>query len=151
MAAKKKPTTHVEKAQKAANEAAELADGLLRLAAVVEQLARVPKPAFEWAVALKERGGFGSHLPNPVDRLGQKGLERRLSNLRDGVTKVYPEGGADAIELSNQIDTLERAVATAGLLPLLKRKSAHSRIDERLDEIETALVDAILLAGPSAS
>ena len=70
-----------------------------------------------------------------------------MAGLREGISKVYPDGESCRADLLLQIDRLERAVAAAGVLPLLKRRAAHSRIDDELDLLEKALVDAILSGG----
>jgi hypothetical protein len=117
---------------------------LLKLVDVVEALAKAPRPAVEWASKLRATGMLGGRIPNPVDRIGQKGLERRVAGLRQAIEAVFPADGEGRIGLLTEVERLDSAVKAAGTMPLTKRRAAHARIDDRLDAMERALIDAML-------
>jgi hypothetical protein len=125
--------------------AVDAVEGLLALAAVVEQLAKAPKPALEWAARLKAEGALAGKLSLLRERVGQSGLQRRVAAVREGVELALPfDNATGRLQLLAQIERLERAVQVAGGFPILKRKQAFARIDRELDMLERGLVDALL-------
>jgi len=145
-ATKKKPKTKTDLGVVAI----QLAVKALKNPAVQEQLSRAPAAVVEWATERREQmrsGQLGAAMSrlNPADRFGQRGLERRIEHVSQGITLAFGErSGTSRVELWNALDELERAIAVAGGLPMLKRKQMHMRIDNELDELETGLIDALL-------
>jgi len=140
MATRKTPAKRVTAARKNINNATETADALLKLVEVVEVLAKAPKPVLDWAAKLKASG----RIPNPADRLGQRGLERRLSGIRQAIEAAVPAESDGRAELLAEVTSLESALTAAAALPLLRRRTAHARIDDRLDALEKGLIARIL-------
>jgi hypothetical protein len=118
-------------------DAQELIDSLLKLKELAVELVDVPEPLVNWVRS--------KQLTNPMKEFGQRGLEDRIAGLRVAVDHAFsagdPLGRQGVLEI---IDRLDRAVQVAGTLPLLKRKRFHLRIDRELDNLENALVDAVL-------
>lgn len=140
MAAKKRAATKSN-----VETAVDAIEGLLALAAVVEQLAKAPKPALEWAAKLKADGALSRHVSALTERVGQKGLERRVAGVREGIELALPVDDVTGRQrLLAEVDRLDHAVQVAGSLPLVKRKQMHSRIDDELDVLERGLVEALL-------
>lgn len=144
MATPKPPAKKSASSRTTVENATETIDALLKLVDVVEALAKAPKPAIEWASRLKVAGALGSRIPNPADRIGQRGLERRVHGLRQAIEAAFPAEGEGRAGLLAEVEQLDKAVRVAGTLPLMKRHAAHARIDDRLDAMERALVEAIL-------
>lgn len=115
---------------------------------VREKLINAPKEVISWARNRRDHRAKSSPRPSkyrPTEHFGQKGLERRVEALATSVDLVFPNAedlGRDV--LMKAVAELRRAVAVAGSLPLVKRKRAHARIDNQLDPLEMALVDAVL-------
>jgi len=146
MAAKKKPTSSAE----LGIVAVQLAVKALKNPAVQEHLSRAPAAVLEWAAERREQLRSGK-LPavmsrlNPADRFGQRGLERRIELVGDGITLAFGERSSTSrAELWTALDELEKSIAVAGGLPMVKRKRLHMRIDNQLDELEGGLIDAVL-------
>lgn len=143
MATRKSPAKRVTAARKNIDNATETVDALLKVVEVVEVLAKTPKPVIDWSSRLKSSG----RIPNPADRLGQRGLERRLSGIRQAIEAAVPAESDGRAELLAEVTSLESALTAAAALPLLRRRSAHARIDDRLDMMEKSLI-ARILPGP---
>ena len=124
--------------------ASDTIDALMKLVDVVEALAKAPGPAIEWASRLKASGLLSGRIPNPAERIGQRGLERRVLGIRQAIEAAIPTDGEARSGLLAEVDRLDAAVRAAGSLPLVKRHAAHGRIDDRLDAMERALIEAIL-------
>lgn len=80
-------------------------------------------------------------------RFGQRGLERREANLRSAVAALSTDSPTLATSLSpvtKSLDDVERLLTVAGGLPFAKRKRAHMKIDDVLDDLEAGLFDAVL-------
>jgi len=82
---------------------------------------------------------------NPAERLGQRGLERRLDQLVAGFDTAFSgsEGGVPT-EVIAALDDLRRALGATAGLPLVKRTRSHFRIGDELDRLEDALIEAVL-------
>lgn len=115
---------------------------------VREKLVNAPKEVIGWARnryddRVKATPGVGRYSLKA--HFGQQGLERRVEALATSVNLMFPHAedlGRDV--LMKAVAEMRRAVAVAGSLPLVKRKRAHFRIDNQLDRLEMALVDAVL-------
>ena len=80
-------------------------------------------------------------------RFGQRGLERREANLRSAVAALSADSPTLATSLrpvTKSLDDVERLLTVAGGLPFAKRKRAHMKIDDVLDDLEAGLFDAVL-------
>lgn len=147
MATRKAPIGKSTGGPSAVENATETIDALLKLVDVVEALAKAPRPAIEWASRLKASGALPGRIPNPVERLGQRGLERRIVGLRQAIEAAFATDGAGRTGLLAEVEKIDIAVRAASSLPLVKRHAAHARIDDRLDAMERALIEAILPEG----
>lgn len=79
---------------------------------------------------------------NPADRLGRRGLERRIAALHSGFAVAFADG--QHTELADAVEALGRAIQVGGDLPLVKRQRLYRRVDRQLDELEAALLEAAL-------
>lgn len=80
-------------------------------------------------------------------RFGQRGLERREANLRAAVTDLSansPMLAASLHPVTTSLDNVARLLKVAAALPFAKRKRAHMKIDDLLDDLESALFAAVL-------
>lgn len=135
---KKKETSSVD-------DLAAFFDGAVAVAGMIESLAKAAGPHVSRLAKLKDSDSLPFRLPSPADRLGQKGLERRVANVRRTVEEYFVTGEVEGhAELLLQVERLEKALGASSDLPLMKRKSAHSRIDSQLDRIEVALMNALI-------
>jgi hypothetical protein len=101
------------------------------------QLLRAPAAVRSWA---EERRAL-----DPFRRFGRRGIERRLEALQRNVATVFPNGSDPAaVAIYRAIDELDRAAAVSATMPLVKRRAAHARISDEIDQLESALVDAVL-------
>jgi hypothetical protein len=78
-------------------------------------------------------------------RFGQKGLERRAARLRGAVATLSRSSNALAASLrpvNVALDEVDQLLTVAEALPFTKRKRAHMRIDDVLDDLESGLFDA---------
>lgn len=81
------------------------------------------------------------------DRFGQKGLERRSANVRSAVTKLCSDSAdlRDSLQpVEESLDEIDKLLVVAANLPFTKRKKAHRRIDDALDDLEAGLFDTVL-------
>ncbi len=113
---------------------------------VRRRLADAPRGVMEWASKKRaERRAKGHRRFDPTARFGQKGLERRVESIGRALALAFPSADDPGREeLTQAIVRLRLALAIARPLPLVKRKQAHIRIDKELDNLESALVDAVL-------
>lgn len=120
-----------------------IAQQILKNEEVRRRLAMAPRQVSEWAgrrrtASKATKNGF-------TDRFGQKGLQRRVDSLATVVDRALPNPDEPGrAEVLQAVEQLRIALAIAGPMPLVQRKRAHSRIDHQLDELEAALVDAVL-------
>jgi hypothetical protein len=122
-----------------------IAQQILKNEEVRRRLALAPRQVSEWAG--RRRSESKSRKPGVTDRFGQKGLQRRVESLAAVVDRALPNpDDPGRAEVLQAIELLRVALAIAGPMPLVQRKKAHSRIDHQLDELEGALVDAVLPA-----
>ncbi len=78
-----------------------------------------------------------------VDRLGHRGLVRRVAGVRAALERAFPDPGTRPAPFAG-LDELDRALAIAETLPTVKRLRVHQRVDRQLDRLESALVAAAL-------
>jgi hypothetical protein len=110
---------------------------------VRRRLAKAPRSVMDWASA--KRIEMRRTRSGVTDRFGHKGLQRRVDSLADIVDRAFPSlNDPGRGELLQAIESLRVALAIAKPMPLVQRRKAHARIDEQLDELEAALVDAVL-------
>lgn len=118
---------------------------------ILEQGTKIVGSARKWLVKRPRSEG-----PSVTDRIGgrfgQKGLERRATNARAAVVELTSNSaalGAALHPVVKSLDEVDQLLVVAGSLPLTKRKRAHLRIDDVLDELESALFEAVLDGGTS--
>jgi hypothetical protein len=149
MAAAKKPIPLPSPTSRLAKTALLVALTALQDERVRTQLMRAPGAVRAWAEQHREGSGRSWRDLDPSQRFGRRGLERRLEALQRNVAIVFPAGSDPAaIAIYRAIDELDRAAAVSATMPVLKRRSAHARIGEGIDQLESALVDAVL-PGPA--
>ncbi len=121
-------------------------------AELVEHGRAVVEATQQWIADRKKREGpsFTDRLAERVGgRFGQKGLERRAANLRAAVTALSADSPTLAVSLRpvmKSLDDVARLLTVAAALPFAKRKRAHMKIDDVLDELESGFFDATLEA-----
>lgn len=84
-------------------------------------------------------------VPNPLDRFGQKGLERRAANIDKAVRDLSAKSPALATALkpvAEALSEVDSMLSVSAALPFFKRKRAHLRIDDVVDDLEQALFTA---------
>lgn len=84
-------------------------------------------------------------------RFGQSGLERRRDNLAEAISALSSDSTSLAESLrpvSESLNEVGHMLKVSASLPFAKRKKAHMRIDDVLDELEAGLFDAILNSRP---
>lgn len=104
---------------------------------VRKRLAAAPATVMDWAA--KQRAQQRNA------RFGQTSLERRVESLGNVVDRAFPshtDPGRD--ELLRAVEGLQVALTISKPMPFVQRKKAHRRIDSQLDQLEAALVDAVL-------
>ena len=114
---------------------------------VRKRLAAAPATVMDWAAKQRtqQRNAAKRGLPDPTSRFGQKSLDRRVESLGSVVDRAFPsptDPGRD--ELLKAVDGLRVALTISKPMPFVQRKKAHRRIDSQLDQLEAALVDAVL-------
>lgn len=80
-------------------------------------------------------------------RFGQRGLEHREANLRAAVSDLSADSPTLATSLrplTQALDDVARLLKVAAALPFAKRKRAHRKIDDVLDDLESGFFDAVL-------
>jgi hypothetical protein len=120
-----------------------IAQQILQNEEVRRRLAQAPRQVIDWAG--RRRANAQSTRAGFTARFGQKGLQRRVDSLADVVNRALPRADDPGrAEMLQAVEQLRIALAIAGPMPIVQRKKAHSRIDHQLDELEAALVDAVL-------
>jgi hypothetical protein len=77
-------------------------------------------------------------------RFGQRGLERRVTELRKATNAAFTSPADEGrVELEQALDSVERYLAVVAGMPLVKRKPAHWKADNMLDALERGLVEAV--------
>lgn len=110
---------------------------------VSRRLAAAPGHVIDWAA--RQRKSMRDRRDGVTDRFGHSGLERRVDSLAAVVDRAFPApDDLGRAEMLQSIESLRIALAVARPMPLVQRKKAHARIDEQLDGMEAALVDAVL-------
>ena len=85
---------------------------------------------------------------NVTSRFGQKGLEQRAASARRAIDAAFSQPDAvGRAEITKALDSIDTALKVASGLPLVKRKKAHWRVDDMLDQLEAGLIDAVLPRG----
>ncbi|MFM2078420.1 MAG: hypothetical protein RJA49_2310 [Actinomycetota bacterium] len=119
-----------------------LAQHILANEEVRRRLVAAPGVVLDWAGA--QRAQHRSKL-DPTQHFGQKSLQRRVDSLAAITERAFPTpGDPGRAELTNALEGLRVALAIAKPMPLVQRKKAHRRVDQQLDQLEAALVDAVL-------
>ncbi len=114
---------------------------------VRKRLIAAPGIVIDWAQQQRalRREANRRGLPDPTSRFGQKSLERRVESLAVVVVRAFPNYDDPArADLLKAIEGLRVALAIAKPMPFVQRKKAHRRIDDQLDQMEAAMVDAVL-------
>ncbi len=104
---------------------------------VRKRLAAAPATVMDWAATQRAQQRNA--------RFGQGSLERRVESLGNVVDRAFPsptDPGRD--ELIRAVEGLRVALTISKPMPFVQRKKAHRRIDSQLDQLEAALVDAVL-------
>jgi hypothetical protein len=93
-------------------------------------------------------GGGRSGDGKPKALVGNKKLERRVSNLSENVALLRSSAGPVAEhalgEIDQVIERMQVAVTMADNLPLVKRQRAHREIDAVLDKLERAVFTSVM-------
>jgi hypothetical protein len=106
---------------------------------VRKRLAAAPATVMDWAA--KQR----AQQRTTSARFGQRSLERRVESLDNVVDRAFPSpADPGRAELISAIEGLRVALAISKPMPFVQRRKAHRRIDSQLDQLEAALVDAVL-------
>jgi len=130
--------------------AVQLALKALQNEAVQAQLKAAPAAVGKWAADRRaQRSEAHDKTPlskiGPLASFGQSGLERRVAKLQETVALAVGDRSASTRpELWTALDEISRAVTVAAGLPLVKRKKLQMRIDDDLDDLEMAIIDAVL-------
>ena len=114
---------------------------------VRRRLAAAPGQVIDWATAQRaqHRAAEKRGSLDPTRHFGQKSLERRVEAVSGVVDRAFPgDDDPGRKELVASIEGLRIALAIAKPMPFVQRKKAHRRIDAQLDQLEAALVDAVL-------
>jgi hypothetical protein len=77
-------------------------------------------------------------------RFGAGALARRIAGLREIAVELGPENPDLAVHVATTSDDLQRALSVAVNMPTSTKWRAMRAIGSRLDEIEKALIDAVL-------
>jgi hypothetical protein len=77
-------------------------------------------------------------------KFGSGALARRIAGLREMAVALGPENPDLAVHIATTSDDLQRALSVAVNMPPSTKWRALRAIDARLDEIEKALIDAVL-------
>jgi hypothetical protein len=124
-----------------------LAQHVLANEEVRKRLMVAPVAVLDWAnkQRAQRRNAARRGLPDPTSRFGQKSLERRVESLGVVVERAFPDpADPGRLEVVQAVESLRVALAIAAPMPFVQRKKAHRRIDSQLDQMEAAMVDAVL-------
>ncbi len=112
---------------------------------VRKRLAQAPRYVMDWAA--ERQRDIKRRKAGVTDRLGLKGLSRRIDSVESVVERAFPQPTEPGrAELEQAIEQLRIALAVASPMPLVQRRKAQARIDRQLDGLEASLVDAVLLS-----
>jgi len=120
---------------------------------VRKALAAAPQNVIRWATKKRDeyKASGATDRLNPANRFGQKGLERRINSLFEVSSSAFPErNDPGRAEFLDSIDRMRLALGVAAEMPITKRKRAQAKIAKQLDELEAAMVEAILPQSPKA-
>jgi len=120
---------------------------------VRKALAAAPQNVIRWATKKRDeyKASGATDRLNQANRFGQKGLERRINSLFEVSSSAFPERNDQGrAEFLDSIDRMRLALGVAAEMPMTKRKRAQARIARQLDELEAAMVEAILPQSPKA-
>jgi len=120
---------------------------------VRKALAAAPQSVIRWATKKRDeyKASGATDRLNPANRFGQKGLERRINSLFEVSSSAFPErNDPGRAEFLDSIDRMRLALGVAAEMPMTKRKRAQAKIARQLDELEAAMVEAILPQSPKA-
>jgi hypothetical protein len=109
---------------------------------VQEEVLRHSKTVMD--AAKRWRPSINDRFEKVGDRFGQTGLERRASNLQEAVTELSSASPALAATLRPVTESLNEVghmLKVSDKLPFAKRRRAHKRIDDVLDDLESGLLD----------
>jgi hypothetical protein len=82
---------------------------------------------------------------NPTERIGQRGLERRVTQLAAGFETAFSTSATGVpAEVTSALDDLGRALTATAGLPVVKRTKSQYRIAGEIDRLEDALIEAVL-------
>ena len=153
---KARPTTRAGSKKKLSGIALGLAIAALKNPLVHDRLINMPSAAAShlrsWRKEREDRVASAtriSRLKGIADRFGQAGLERRSQRLRETMQAMEPVTARDealrdaVVKVVAALDVIDVQLRVAGSLPAIKRKRAHSKIDDALDELESAMWDAV--------
>jgi hypothetical protein len=101
------------------------------------------------AWASRRRGQLSLSSPNGApsglrSKFGAGALARRIAGLREIAVELGPENPDLAVHVATTSDDLQRALTVAANMPPSTKWRALRAIGSRLDEIEKALIDAVL-------
>jgi hypothetical protein len=116
-----------------------LAQHVLANEEVRKRLMAAPVAVLDWANKQRTQRRTSS------SRFGQGSLERRVESLGNVVERAFPDpADPGRLEVVHAVESLRVALAIAKPMPFVQRKKAHRRIDSQLDQMEAAMVDAVL-------
>ena len=104
-----------------------------------------PSTAGSTALPAAQREPSWRDRYNPAEHFGQRGIERRIAGLRQGLALAFGEKAVtEWPEIFEALAEIDRAAKVAAALPLTKRQRLLHRIGGQLDKLELALADAAL-------
>ena len=116
------------------------------------RMGEVSASARSWASRRKSQMAISSSStagPTGIrSKFGQGALEKRVAGLRTMASNLGTSNPELTTQITSTADDLQRALAVTANMPPSTRWRAQRSIDKRLDEIEKALIDA-MLPGPA--
>ena len=95
---------------------------------------------------VREAGEQGTSCAGDPERLHRR-LEERSAHITEQIDLL----GARSVEVASSLEplresskTVDTALKVSAGLPVVKRKMAHRKIDDQLDELEEALVQFVM-------
>lgn len=117
-----------------------LAQHVLANEEVRKRLMAAPGAVMDWATKQRRQTHRGRSA-----RFGHGALERRVESLGTVVQRAFPDpADPGRLEVVQAVESLRVALAIAEPMPFVQRQKAHRRIDSQLDQLEAAMVDAVL-------